>query len=117
MNFIVSLNAQEKIQRNILLFQYQLVNNLKLVKKTTHRLKFIDSFRFMSTSLSSIADNLSEKLHSDKCKDCKSELDYMLIKKNKLILQCLACKKNYKKDYKELIKKFANTYEFWQWRH
>ena len=83
-----------------------------MVKKTTHRLKFIDSFRFMSTSLSSIADNLSEKLHSDKCKDCKSELDYMLIKKNKLILQCLACKKNYKKDYKELIKKFANTYEF-----
>ena len=36
----------------------------------------------------------------------------MSIKKNKLIFQCLECKKNYKKDYKELIKRFANTYEF-----
>ena len=36
----------------------------------------------------------------------------MSIKKNKLIFQCLECKKNYKKDYKELIKRFENTYEF-----
>ena len=41
-------------------------------KTITCRLKFIDSFRFMSTSLSSLIDNLSEKLHSDNCKDCKS---------------------------------------------
>ena len=66
----------------------------------------------MSTSLSSLVDNLSEKLYSDKCKDCKSELDYMSIKNNQLIFQGLECKKNYKKDYKELIKRFANTYEF-----
>ena len=67
----------------------------------------------MSTSLSSLVDNLSEKLHSDKCKDCKSELDYMSVKDNQLIFQCLECKKNYKKDFnKESIKRFANTYEF-----
>ena len=36
----------------------------------------------------------------------------MSIKKNKLIFQCLEFKKSYKKDYKELIKRFANTYEF-----
>ena len=47
-----------------------------------HRLKFIDTFRFMLTSLSSLVDNLSEKLHSDKCKDCKSELDYISVKIN-----------------------------------
>ena len=51
-------------------------------KTITYKLKFIDSFRFMSTSLSSLVDNLSEKLHSDKCKDCKSELDYMSVKDN-----------------------------------
>ena len=39
----------------------------------------------MSTSLSSLGDNLSEKLHSGKCKDCKSQLDYMSIKNNQLI--------------------------------
>ena len=35
----------------------------------------------------------------------------MTIKNNQLIFQCLECKKNYKKEYKELIKRFANTYE------
>ena len=39
----------------------------------------------MSTSLSSLVDNLSEKRHSDKCKDCKSERDYMSAKDNHLI--------------------------------
>ena len=61
-------------------------------KTITYKLKFIDSFRFMSTSLSSLVHNLSEKLHSDKCKDCKSELDYMSVKDNQLILEF---KKNY----------------------
>ena len=36
-----------------------------MAKKITYRLKFIDSFRFMLTSLSSPVDNLSEELHSD----------------------------------------------------
>ena len=83
------------------------LNNGKTVR---HRLKFIDNFRFMSTSLSSLVDNLSEKLHSDKRKDCKSELHYTSVK---VIFQCLECKKNYKKDFnKELIKRLPNTTEF-----
>ena len=52
-------------------------HELDNAKTTTCRLKFTDSFRFMLTSLSSLVDNLSEKLHGDKCKDCKSEFDYM----------------------------------------
>ena len=36
----------------------------------------------------------------------------MSIKNNQLIFQCLECKKNYNKDCKELMNKFANTYEF-----
>ena len=75
--------------------------------------KFIDSFRFMSSSLSSLVDNLSEELHSDKCTDSKSCLEYMINKGEKLIFWCFECKKNYKKDFnKELNKKFANIYEF-----
>ena len=34
-------------------------------KTVRYRLKFIDSFGFMSTWLSSFVDNLSEKHHSD----------------------------------------------------
>ena len=36
----------------------------------------------------------------------------MLIKDDQLIFRCLECKKNYTKDFnRELIKRFANTYE------
>ena len=49
----------------------------------------------------------------EKCVDCKSCLDYMKTKDEKLILRCFSCKKNYEKDFnKELIKRFANTYNF-----
>ena len=58
----------------------------------------------MSTSLSSLLDNLSEGLHSDNCRNCKSCLDYMVFKDYQLIFSCFECKKNYKKDInKELI--------------
>ena len=43
----------------------------------SYKIKFINSFRFMSTSLSSLVDNLSDGLHSYKCVDCESFLDYM----------------------------------------
>ena len=67
--------------------------------KIPYKIKFIDSFRFMSTSLSNLADNLSEILHNNRCIDCKSCLDYMSIKDNQLIFRCFGCKKNYKKDF------------------
>ena len=104
---MVSLNA---ITENYITFSVPISKELDNGKTITYRLKFIDSFRFILTSLSSLIDNLSEKPHSDKC---KSELDYMLVKDNQLIFQRLACKKNYKKDFNnESIKRFANTYEF-----
>ena len=78
----------------------------------SHKIKFINSFTFMSSSLSSIVDNLSEGLHSDKCTDCKSFLDYMITKDDQLIFRCFECKYKYKKDFnEELIKRFANIYE------
>ena len=76
--------------------------------KISYKIKFIDSFRFMSSPLSSLVDNLSEGLHSAKCTDCKSCLDYMITKDDQLIFRCFECKKNYEKDFnKELIKRFA----------
>ena len=79
----------------------------------SYKIKFIDSFRFMSSSLSSPDDNLSEGLHSDKRTDCKSCLDYMITKDDQLVFRCFECEKNYEKDFnKELIKRFTNIYKF-----
>ena len=79
----------------------------------TYKIKFIDSFRFRSSSLSKLVDNLSEGIHNNKCADCKSNLDYIKTKNEKLILECYNCKQHYRKKFnKELIKIFASTYEF-----
>ena len=83
------------------------------ITKISYKIKFIDSCRFLSTSLSNLVSNLSEGLHSDKCTDCKSYLYYMKIKDEQLIFRCFDCKKNYKKDFnKELINRFSSTYKF-----
>ena len=75
------------------------------------KIKFIDSCRFMSTSLSNLVSNLSEGLHNDRCIDCKSYLDYMTTKDEQVFF--LRCKRNYEKVFnKELIQRFANIDEF-----
>ena len=79
----------------------------------TYKVKFIDSYRFMSSSLSKLVDNLSERIQNNKCLNCESCLDYIRTKNEKLILKCFNCKQYYEKDFnKELIKRFANTYKF-----
>ena len=89
------------------------IENKNKIIEITYKIKFIDSYRFMSTSLSKLVDNLSEGLHNNRCVDCKSYLDYMITKDEKPIFRCFTCKKNYEKDFnKELIKRFANTYNF-----
>ena len=87
-------------------------------KTIVYKIKIIDRFTFMSSSLSNLVDNLSEGLHCDKFIDFKSCFDYMSVKDDQrsctqLIFKCFECKKNYKKDFnKELIKRFASIYEF-----
>ena len=83
------------------------------ITKILYKTKFIDSFRFMSSSLSNLVDNLYERLHSDTRTDFKFYLDYMTTKDEQLIFRCFECKNNYEKDFnKGLIKRFANIYGF-----
>ena len=79
----------------------------------TYKIKFIVSYRFMSSSLSKLVDNLSEGIHNNKCLDCNSCLDYIKIKNEKLLLKCFKCNNYYKNKFnKDLIKKLKNTYSF-----
>ena len=89
------------------------IKNKNKIIEITYKIKFIDSYRFMSTSLSKPVGNLSEGIHNNRCVHYKSCLEYMKNKNEKLIFRCCSCKKNYEEDFKkELIERFANIYEF-----
>ena len=68
-------------------------------KTIAYKLKFFDSFRFMSDSLSNLVNNTSEIINSIECKSCiekikiNSECCYVGLKNNRLIYQCKKCKK------------------------
>ena len=53
-----------------IIFSVPIKKELDNNKTITYKVKFIDSFRFMSTSLWSLVDNLS-KIYKKECKGCK----------------------------------------------
>ena len=76
------------------------------------QLKLIDSARFMATSLSNLADNLTEGIHKIKCKDCNCLLQYESAKENSIKCKCSSCNKNYtNKIDEELKKRFMDEWE------
>ena len=67
----------------------------------------------MLSSLSSLVDNLFEVLHNKKCRKCKSCLQYISIKDNKLVCKSIdRCKIVNWNFNKSLINRFPNTNEF-----
>ena len=80
-----------------------------------YKLKLIDSFRFMSDSLSSLVDNLSE-INKKECKACIernniiSECKFIEFKNNRLYCECKECNDKSCKSINELIENFPNIY-------
>ena len=81
-------------------------------KTITHKLKFIDSYRFVQSKLSDLADNLSE-INKKECKACmelkiiKSECGFIGVKNNRLNYRCKECRKICSKLINEAIKNFS----------
>ena len=64
-----------RIYGKYITFSVPIKKELDNGKTITYKLMFIDSFRFMSTSLSKLVDNLSE-IYSKKVRDnCQSECE------------------------------------------
>ena len=86
----------------------------------TYKLKFIDSFKFMSDSLSNLVDNTSGIYNSIECKSCieqikiNSECCFVRLKNNRLIYKCKECKEEWKRPLNKLIEKFLSTYQFFE---
>ena len=60
-------------------------------KPIVYKINFIGSSRFISSSLSSLVDSLSDGLYNIKCKDCNSFRDYMNFYDDKLVYRCFVC--------------------------
>ena len=87
-------------------------------KTISYKLRFIGSFRFMSTSLSELVDNMSGIFNSIECKSCREKMKinleccFVRLKNNRLIYKCKECKKEWKRPINELIKNFPSLYQF-----
>ena len=98
-------------------FSVPIKKELDNSKTIIYKLKFIDSLRYMNTSISDLVDNLSE-IYKKECKGCeekrkiKSTCDFIGVKNNKLNYECKKCKEIWLKPINGLIKKFPNIHPF-----
>ena len=89
-------------------------DNAKII---TYKLKFIDSYRFMQTSLSNLVDNLSG-VYDKECKKCmerkkiRLNCEFVGFKNGRLNYKCKECKKSCTKVVSELTKNFPTLYKF-----
>ena len=97
------------------------INNYDGEKKImTYKLKFTDSFRFMSDSLSNLVDNTSGIYNSIDCKSCiekikiNSESCFVRLKNNRFIYECKECKEEWKRPLNKLIENFLSIYQYFE---
>ena len=87
-------------------------------KTITHKLRSIDSFRFMAVSLSDLADNMSEIFISKVCINCmernkiNAECKFSGLKGDELEYKCRECGEKWHYPINRLIRKFSSVYQF-----
>ena len=94
--------------------------NQKLVKNdnednviVSYKIICIDSAKFMTSPLSNLVDNLTERSNKSKCKDFNCFHKYKSVNDNLIKYKCLSCNKNYSSKLDEKSeKRFRNTFSF-----
>ena len=103
------LNALGKTQKSANIFHCNRQRNYKNCKNgnqsfvtISYKIKFIDSARFVASSLSNLFGNLAERIHKIKCKNCDCFLEYESVKDN--LIKCLSCNKHHSNRIDEELK-------------
>ena len=79
------------------------------VATISYKIKFIDSARFMASSVWNLVHSLVEGIHKIKCKDGHCFLEYESVKDNSIKYKCLSLDKDHSN---KLDKEFENTFKF-----
>ena len=86
-------------------------------KTITRKLRFFDSFRFMSASLSDLAGNLSRMFISKICNKCmerkkiNAECKFHGLEDDRLSYKCRECREKWHDSINGLINKFPSIYQ------
>ena len=122
MKVMVNLTVLQKIVKSMcktfsVPIKRELVRIDREGNKTTefisYKIKFIDSMRFMATSLSNLIDNLTGEIHKLKCKNRNCFPEYKNVENSLIGYNCSSCNKDFSIEfYEELKNKFRNTFEF-----
>ena len=63
--------------------------------------------------MSNLADDLAERIHKIKCKDCDFFIEYKSVKDNLIKYDCLSCNEDYSNKFDEKLKRrFKNIFKF-----
>ena len=101
----------------------------KKQKKTYLQITYVNSARFMASSLSNLVNNFVEEIRETKCnyghdnkkcetcgikyKDCECYLEYIIFKNDLIEYKCSCLYQNYKRKFDAFLnKRFTNTYKF-----
>ena len=83
------------IKKEVTKVDHEIADGNESFVTISYKIKFIDSARFLASSLSNLVDSLADRIHKIKCKDCDCFLEYESVKDSLREYKCLYCNKDF----------------------